>query len=291
MIFIIGGLNTDITGAPRDGALVLHDSNISRIRLSIGGVGRNIAENLLHLGHRVELVAPLGSDYFANMQEKACETLGIGLHYAPRFEGPGGVYLCINDLGGDMFIAMNDMEICKKLRPEHLPMEAINRSDACVVDANLPEDCIRYLGEHVQVPLFADPVSIPKAEKLRPILKRLKAFKPNAIEAASLSGKEEPLQAARALVDMGVEQVYVSLGEKGMAYAHRNGKSGLCPPVPARVINTTGAGDSATAAICSGVLRGLPIEKTAALACRAASLTIESPDAVDPRLSTLKNSF
>jgi pseudouridine kinase len=48
-IGIIGGINIDIEGAPFK-KLKYQDSNPGKIRLSYGGVGRNIAENLARLG-------------------------------------------------------------------------------------------------------------------------------------------------------------------------------------------------------------------------------------------------
>lgn len=291
MIFVIGGLNTDITGTPTGDALLPHDSNIAHICVSVGGVGRNMAETLTRLGFSVEFVTPMGDDFFADMQQRHCEALGISLYYAPRITGSGGVYLCVNDAKGDMFIAMNDMRICEHLTPSQLPMSAINHAEACVLDANIPADCLLYLAQNTRTPLFADPVSVNKTEKLIPILPRLYAIKPNRIEAEALTGESDPLMAARALVRMGVRQAYVSLGSEGMVYADVSGEEGFCPALPATVINTTGAGDCATAAICAGSLWGLSIQRTAAFACRAAALTITSESAVSEVLSSLRQSI
>ena len=49
VIAVIGSANMDIGGYP-EGPLAAGDSNPGRVRLSVGGVGCNIARNLALLG-------------------------------------------------------------------------------------------------------------------------------------------------------------------------------------------------------------------------------------------------
>ena len=60
-IAVVGGMNIDIQGKSflpfKRG-----DSNPGSFRVLPGGVGRNIAENLVRLGVRVELFSVLGDD-------------------------------------------------------------------------------------------------------------------------------------------------------------------------------------------------------------------------------------
>ena len=48
-VSIIGGTNIDIQGVP-SGDLILRDSNVGEVKISLGGVGRNIGENLVISG-------------------------------------------------------------------------------------------------------------------------------------------------------------------------------------------------------------------------------------------------
>ena len=57
-IAIIGAVNIDICGTS-DVQPVLHDSNPGNVNISFGGVGRNIAENLCHLGFKTEMIQVL----------------------------------------------------------------------------------------------------------------------------------------------------------------------------------------------------------------------------------------
>jgi len=51
-ILVIGGANMDILGMPGE-HFAWRDSNIGRVMLSPGGVGRNMAEHLARAGARV----------------------------------------------------------------------------------------------------------------------------------------------------------------------------------------------------------------------------------------------
>ncbi len=274
MVFVIGGINTDISGRPKD-ALLLRDSNIASIGVSVGGVGRNIARNLALHGFEVELIAPLGDDPFSAGVVEDCRKQKIGLRYAPRIpEMRGGIYLCINDAGGDMYVAMNDMRICDALTPELLDMDAVNAGEACVLDANIPAQTLLYIAEHASIPLICDPVSVAKCSRVLPILPRLFAIKPNLYEAQALTGKETPEETARALVEAGVKQAFVSLGSEGICYADAQGCARYKVQAHAPIVSTTGAGDAAAAAICAGCLQKLPIAQTAKAACEAAVAVI-----------------
>ena len=57
-----------------------------------------------------------------------------------------------------------------------------------VADANIPAESLAFLAENCTAPIFCDPVSTIKAEKLLPILGKIHTLKPNRMEAALLAG-------------------------------------------------------------------------------------------------------
>ena len=61
---VVGGVNMDI-GGQSDGPLVPGDSNPGRVRISLGGVGRNIAHNMALLGLDVRFLTAFGDDLYA----------------------------------------------------------------------------------------------------------------------------------------------------------------------------------------------------------------------------------
>ena len=282
---VIGGANMDICGNPV-GKLVMADSNPGTVSVRPGGVGRNIAHNLCLLGLDVSLVAALGGDMFSAGLMESCRALGMDMSMALSLpERRGSTYLYVTDETGEMQVGVADMDITECVSPQWLSkhIDRINRADAVVIDANLPEESIGYLAANCTAPLYADAVSTVKAMKLKSILPKLRAFKPNALEAAALTGEQEPERAARALIDLGVEQVFVSLGPGGILAAQ--GESLVRLPCENRpVVNTTGAGDAAAAAIVWAGVHGLDLASAAAAALRAGAITAGCLETNSPEL-------
>ncbi len=290
-IVVAGGVNVDI-GAQSFQRLRTKDSNPGRVHTSLGGVGRNIAHDLRLLGAEVELLTALGADGYARAMEESCKWLGISLRHALRVpDAPTSTYVYINDERGDMALAVSDMAICEKLTPAYFEekLDVINGAALVVADTNLPAESLHYLAEHVTVPLFVDPVSVSKAEKLLPLLSSIHTLKPNGSEAELLSGipvvdRNSARRAARRLIDLGVKRVFVSLGKEGFLAAAED--ETVWEPAPeAKLVSTTGAGDALMAAIAWCWLRGENLSRTAALGAAAAAVTIECEDTINPALS------
>ena len=290
-IVVAGGVNIDI-GARSGQRLMARDSNPGYVHISVGGVGHNIAQNLCQLGAEVELFTALGGDVYAQMLRESCARLGIGLGHALCVEeATTSTYVYISDERGDMALAVSDMAICERLTPDYFAarLGELNGAALVVADANLPEASLTYLAEHLTVPLFIDPVSVSKAEKLRSILPYIHTLKPNGAEAELLSDvpvvdRNSARRAARRLIDLGVKRVFLSLGKEGFLAAAED--ETVWEPAPeAAVVNTTGAGDALMAAIAWSWLRGENLSKTAALGAAAAAITIESEETISPALS------
>ena len=285
---VIGGVNMDIWGRP-DGALVSRDSAPGTVRMTPGGVGRNIAHNLRLLGMEVALVAAMGDDLIGRALMESCVALGLDMQYAlQRKGGHSSTYLFVTEAGGDMAVAINDMDICAALSPDYLEglLPKLRAYGATVIDANLPAESIAWLCSHARTPLYADTVSSAKALRLLPQLKRLRALKTNAIEAAALTGEKDPERAAAKLARLCPGRVFLSLGADGMIAAERDRILSL-PVYETEVVNTTGAGDAAAAAIVWADLRGFDLRDTAQLAQLAGSITCRSIRSNNEELSAL----
>ena len=284
-VVVIGAVNVDICGRP-DALPILHDSNIGSVSMTAGGVGRNIAHNLCLLGLNVKFLAAIGDDANGENVYKSCEALGMDMHMTRRIKGGRtSSYLYVTDEKGDMLIGICDTDIAGSITPEYLKghLDEINRADAVVIDGNLTEETLSWIAENVTAPLYADPVSTAKAERLKPALGRLYAFKPNDIEAKSMTGEQTALLAAEALLRKGVKRVFISLGSDGIVAAE-GAELVKLPCERVSIVNATGCGDAATAAIIWAGVHGLGIAESAAAAMKAAAMTIECEHTVNPAL-------
>ncbi len=288
---VVGGVNMDI-GGRSFGPLIPRDSNPGQVRMSLGGVGRNIAHNLALLGAEVHLLTAFGDDVSAQKVAASCGELGIDISHA--LQVPGGTtstYLYLAGPEGDMELAVADMGIYEHVTPSFLRSRAalLDNAQLVVLDTNIPAASVAWLAENCKVPIFADPVSTTKAEKLRPVLGRLHTLKPNRIEAELLSGvpiTDIPSagKAAQALLETGLRRVFISMGGDGVLAADHSGQVHV-PCGPAEMVNTTGCGDAFMAAIAWAYLEGTDLQDTARAGLAAASIAMESPETINPAMN------
>lgn len=284
-VVVIGAVNMDICGRP-NAEPRLHDSNPGAVTLSPGGVGRNIAHNLRLLGINVKFLAAIGDDVYGDSVYKSCLELGMDMHLCRRMSGARtSSYLYVADEKGDMLIGVCDTDISGCITPEYLKphLREINAADAVVIDGNLTRETVAWIAENVTAPLYADPVSVAKAERLKPALGKLCAFKPNEYEAKSMTGETTSLFAAEALLSAGVKRVFVSLGADGIVAAEGSEIIKL-PCERVNAVSFSGCGDAATAAIIWAGVNGLGLAESAAAAMKAAAMAMECPSAVNPEL-------
>ena len=290
-VAVVGGVNVDI-GGKSFAPLVAADSNPGRVSMSLRGVGRNIAHNMALMGVEVRLLTAYGDDLNGERVAASCSELGIDLSHALRLPGEStSTYLYLTDPDGEMALAVSDMEVCKKITPAYLAanLTQLQNAQVVVADANIPAESLQYLAENCTAPLFIDPVSTIKAEKLRPILHKIHTLKPNRLEAELLSGvkiesKEDVAKAAEKLLELGVHRLFISLGADGV-FAAMGAEQLWLPNLPGKMVSTTGCGDAFMAALVWAYLEGSDLKQTALAGLAAGSIAMESTETINPLMS------
>lgn len=288
---VVGGVNMDIGGrsfAP----LIRADSNPGAVTVNLGGVGRNIAHNLSLMDVDVRLMAAYGDDAHGAQVAASCAALNIDLSHGLRVSGgTTSTYLYLMDHRGEMVLAVSDMSICEKVSPTYLAekLPVLQSARVVVADANIPGESLEFLANNCDSPLFVDPVSTTKAEKLRPILGKIHTLKPNKLEAELLSGvpirsPADVETAARKLLSLGVRRVFISLGADGVCAAEGDRVLWL-KNLPGRMVNTTGCGDAFMAALVWAYQEGLDLEHSALAGLAAGSIAMESLETINPNMS------
>ena len=288
-VTVVGGANTDICGRPAQ-ALIRRDSAPGTVSVRHGGVGRNIACDLARLGLRKRFVTALGDDSFGISVREGCRSCGVDMSLTRTVPGARSpVYLYLSDEKGEMDAAVSDMELMAALTPAYLRsrLDEIDDADAVVLDGNLPAETIAFLCENLRAPIVADPVSTAKAPRFASVLGRLAAIKPNLLEARALTGKQSPEDCAEALLRSGVGSVFLSLGAKGLLAASGEERV-LLPCERTELVNATGAGDAATAAVVWAMVRGLDLAAAARAAVMAGAIAAASEEASPPQLRAEK---
>lgn len=290
-VVVIGGCNLDIAGFSAQ-PIVARDSNPGEVRFSAGGVGRNIAANLVKLAIGTRLLFAVGDDLWGQNILRECTTCGIDtalVKIAPNQRS--SVYFSLHDPSGDMVVALSDMQIMAEVDIAYIKQHhrLIADAAAIVVDTNLDRQVLDYLARTYPRRLSVDTVSTAKAAKIKPLLGALYTLKPNRLEAESLLGFEiaseaDGRKAVTCFLHKGVSRVAISLGADGVVYGSGSeiGKISL-PHVSA--VNTTGAGDAFMAGLVFGDLAAFDIHESVKLALSAAYLTMQTPQTLNPALS------
>lgn len=129
---------------------------------------------------------------------------------------------------------------------------------------NMPIDYYEKIGNicranNIKFILDTSGEALKIALKSKPYL-----IKPNIDEIRHLLGmniesKEEIILSGKKLIEMGAENVCISLGKDGMVYLNEDNVYDVKVPV-VKCINTVGSGDSTVAGFSVGILRGYKIE-------------------------------
>lgn len=293
-VVVVGGLNIDISGL--SGAVYREkDSNIGEVSIDVGGVGQNISHNLTKLEVPTHLISVYGDDHFGDIAKSECEKNNINLEHSERIkDSRNSIYLYVNDNKGDLVTAINDMALLDEITPEFLKkrLDFINGAKVVVIDCNVSKESIEWLADNVTAPIFIDPVSVAKVDRLENILNKIDTLKPNEHETQILTGievvdEDTARQAAKELNKKGVKNVFISLGAKGILCS-RNGEVDIVPSFAKKIVSTNGAGDCAMATIVWSRFNygdSLPLKEVGIFTQAAASINLESRAAVSPDLS------
>jgi pseudouridine kinase len=292
-VLVLGGANMDISGSTTQ-ALVLSDSNPGRIRCAPGGVARNVAENLARLGNTTRLLTAVGDDLYGRSLLDTTRSAGVDVRGSwVLADQATSSYLSLHGPDGDMAVAVNDMGILEHITPQRLAPHKgwAQQAAALIVDCNVATPALEWVFAHrAGTPVFVEAVSAFKCTRIRPWLAHVHLLKVNRLEAQALCqfgihSDADIEQAAQTLHTLGVEQVVLSLGERGVYWSTRQGDRGWHSAVPTAVVNATGAGDALMAGLVHAFVAQQDLRAAIPFALGCAALTLASEHANHPALS------
>lgn len=276
-------LNMRVNEAPLKGQTILGDS----YSYVPGGKGANSAITLAKLGAHSVLCSALGNDANGTALKKVYNGFGIDTSCILTVNDyPTGLAAVTVEADGANRIAVfsgaNSM-----LTPEHA-VSSIKASspDAVFCQFEIPFETVRAVSEYCHensVPMFidagpADP-SLP-IEELAPVF----VFSPNETETEIFTGispsdEESCVQAVNRLSERVKARYYViKLGSRG-AGVYDNGNFTVIPTYDVKVVDTTAAGDSFTAALTLEYIRTEDILHSCRYGNAVASVAVSRPGA------------
>lgn len=259
-----------------------------------GGKGANQAVAAAKLGADVILVAKLGNDLFASKSLENFKSVNINTTHIEQLDGvPSGIaIIAIDDNGQNSIIVVPGAN--GKLTPADIDKAQSDIKSAAVVIAQLEipietvERAAKIANEN-NVPFILDPAPAkPLSDKL---LSMVDIIKPNETEAKILTDIEvidQPSaeKAANALLAKGVKTVIITLGEKGLLLATKDGAK-FIEAIAVQAVDSTAAGDAFTGALATAIAQGKTITDAVELAKAVAAFSVTKTGA-QTSMPTLK---
>lgn len=258
-------------------------------------MGRNIAEVIARIGSPCHLISVVGDDPLGMELISHTAEAGVDVSHVRQRSVPTGTYAAILSPSGELVVAVADMAATDLVSP--LVVEAaaglIRGARILVLDGNLLPATVEHaceIAREAGVRVVLDPVSVPKAERLRPALGHgIDLVTPNRAELAALTGLPTRTDAQIALAierlqAIGVPAVWVRLGGEGSLLDGPGGRWRLEAP-EVEALDVTGAGDAMLGAFCHALLRGDSPVDAARYGHAAAALTVASRSTVRSDLS------
>lgn len=294
-IVCVGGANIDQKWLLHE-TFQLHTSNPASIKWSIGGVVRNVAENLGRLSQLVTLLTITGKDHLGDQViEHSSKFMDVSRVQQLDDENTGS-YQAILQPDGEMISGLADMQIMEKMNEEWIKgWKAVLKGAGWIIaDNNLPRETIDYLlhfSKKEKKKLILLGVSSPKTARLPRKLSGTFLALFNADETQAYFGvKETDVEKLAALwISAGCQKAVVTHSTKDIGFADENDGNGRYEVEKAPVVmDATGAGDSFAAGVIYGLSQRENLEEAVKYGMVNSFYTVQTIESVRPTLTEEK---
>jgi sugar/nucleoside kinase (ribokinase family) len=266
-VVVVGDLIFDML-ARIEGAVAFGTDTFTEIRAAAGGSGANAAAWLASSGVEAHFVGRVGDDVFGEVLAGDLEEIGVVAHLVRDTSlATGKVFVLVDGAGERTMIT--DRGAGEALAPDDLP-EALFRAGHLHLSGYMfsggsrRETALRalHLAREAGMSASVDPSSVPLleaigADRFLSWTRGMDLCFPNLDEGVLLTGSEDPDRVAQELLSF-YPGVVLKLGPGGALYASADGERLRLSAAPARVADTTGAGDALCAGFLARRLSGAP---------------------------------
>ena len=254
---------------------------IDEIRLNPAGTAAGAVMNAAKLGARCATVACLGADEKADLILDFYRRLGIDCSLVQRTDKaatsatilairPNGERPALHCRGASdhLYVAETEFDAVCDARVLHHGGAGL----IAAMDGGQSAKLLRHAKEKGLITTFD--LIAPNQTTLSlmtDLLPSVDYFMPSLEEAALLSGRADPADAAAFFMDLGAAACIFKMGEKG-SYARTRDGAFRTPAFKVPVIDTTGCGDAYCGGFVVGLVEGLDLEAACRLGAAAAAL-------------------
>ena len=299
-IYIIGSSNTDMViksnSIPKPGETIIGGDFYS----FQGGKGANQAVAASKLGGKVIFICKVGDDSLGNKSIKEYESHGINTEYicVEKDEHTGVALIMVDKEGENLISVASGANSKLKIKDIAFIEKKLKPNDLVLIQLEIPLEVVEFiisLCYRLRIKLILNPAPFQKIED--DYLKCIHTITPNMIEAESLTGIkvfdiDSSRVAAHKLIDKGIKNVFITMGNKGVFYITED-REGHILPKKVKAIDSTAAGDTFNGALAAALSFGMKIYDSVEFANSAASISVTKMGAQDsiPYINELEKKY
>lgn len=271
---VVGSINVDMTVTaeriPLKGE-TLRGGSISYIP---GGKGANQAVAMAKLGAEVEMFGCVGNDDNGQKMLDNLNRVGVKTEHVKVVKDvPTGIaMITVGDNDNTIVVVPGaNAEVDRKYVNE--VKKVLETYDMVVLQHEIPLDTVHYVVEFCaskNIPVVLNPA--PAAAVPMDIIEKVTYVTPNEHEAVLIFGDK---LSTEELLKQYPEKLIITQGSRGVSACLKSGEVLTVPARPAKVADTTGAGDTLNGAFSVRIAEGDELEKALLYANTAASLSTE----------------
>lgn len=271
---VVGSINMDMTVTAERIPLKGETLKGGEIRYIPGGKGANQAVAMAKLGADVEMFGCVGDDGAGKSLINNLRQSGVGVSYikiAPEIS-TGIAVITVGDNDNTIVVVAgaNDgvnLEYVDSIK------DSLIQCDIVLLQHEIPQQTVEYVIDicyeaGVKVVLNPGPARMVKPE----FLEKVDYLTPNEHEANILYGKETSVED---MLRAHPGKLVITRGSKGVSTCLLSGEILNIPARKAKVVDTTGAGDTLSGAFTVQIAEGRTMEEALCFANTAASLSTQ----------------
>lgn len=271
---VIGSINVDMTVTAERIPLKGETLQGNTLNYIPGGKGANQAVAMARLGAEVEMFGCVGNDENGRKMLDNLKASGVKTDHIGVLEDiPTGLaMITVGDNDNTIIVIAGANGKVDKAYVDSIKAE-LETYDMVVLQFEIPLDTVFYIVDFCaekNIPVVLNPA--PASEVPMEVIEKVTYLTPNEHEAVLIFGNELTTEE---LLKKYPEKLVITQGSKGVSTALKTGELLNVPVRPAKVADTTGAGDTLNGAFAVQIANGADIKTALIYANTAASLSTE----------------
>lgn len=273
-ITVVGSINVDnvlkVSRLPKEGETI----SAENYNIKFGGKGANQAVAARKLGADVSLIGAVGKDDMGKQNINNFKNIGMNVEGIKISNNQTGcAVIPVDESGNNMIIiypGAND-----SVNEEHIKKYEylIKECDLVMLQFEIPMSSVEYaakVAKKYNKIIVLNPAPAKKISSS--LLKMVDYITPNETELMEITGISDIEKGAESLIEKGVKNVIVTLGDKGCLYMNKY-ETIKMDRFNVNAVDSTAAGDSFNAAFAVSVCENKKIKESLRFASAAGALT------------------